>query len=36
MNQFHEEALVILDSFSDSLFKESLKGLVAYTIERNK
>lgn len=36
MNRFHAEALTILDSFTDSLFKDSLKGLVAYTIERNK
>lgn len=36
MNRYHAEALTILESFSDSLFKESLKRLVAYTIERNK
>jgi octaprenyl-diphosphate synthase len=34
MNRFHQEALVILDSFPDSSYKNSLRQLVQFTIDR--
>lgn len=36
MMKYHEEALLILDSFKDSRYKESLVNLVQFTIERTK
>ena len=36
MEKFYEEALEILQSFSDSTFKTSLNGLVQFTIMREK
>jgi len=36
MNKFYAEALLILDSFADSVYKTSLQQLVQFTIERNK
>jgi octaprenyl-diphosphate synthase len=36
MIKYHEEALLILDSFKDSLYKKSLVDLVQFTIERSK
>jgi octaprenyl-diphosphate synthase len=36
MKRFHQEALEILDSFPESVYKKSLIQLVQYTIERNK
>jgi octaprenyl-diphosphate synthase len=33
---YMEEANVILETFPDSDFKNSLRGLVQYTIERTK
>ncbi len=36
MNKFYAEALQILDSFTDSVYKTSLQQLVQFTIERNK
>ncbi len=36
MNRFYTEALEILDSFADSVYKTSLQQLVQFTIERNK
>ena len=36
MKTYHNQALQILDSFSDSESKTSLKQLVSYTIERKK
>jgi octaprenyl-diphosphate synthase len=36
MNLFRDKALAILDSYSDSEVKESLKGFVYFTTERNK
>jgi len=35
MNKFHQEALVILKDFPDSVYKRSLEQLVQYTIDRN-
>lgn len=35
MTKFHQDALIILDSFQDSVYKNSLKQLVQFTIERN-
>ena len=35
MNAIKDEALAMLDSFPNSTIKDSLKGLVAYTIERD-
>lgn len=35
MNRFHQEALAILDDFPESTYKQSLKQLVQFTIERN-
>jgi octaprenyl-diphosphate synthase len=35
MNRFHQEALSILETFPDSLYKRSLAQLVQFTIERN-
>lgn len=35
MEAFHNEALQILDTFPDSVYKTSLKQLVQFTIERN-
>lgn len=36
MNDFHLQALEILDQFRDSVYKQSLKDLVRFTIERTK
>jgi octaprenyl-diphosphate synthase len=36
MNLFRDKALAILDSYPDSEVKESLKGFVYFTTERNK
>jgi octaprenyl-diphosphate synthase len=36
MNLFRDKALAILDSYPDSDVKESLKGFVYFTTERNK
>ena len=36
MNQFHDKALAILDSYPDSEIKESLKEFVNYTTSRKK
>lgn len=36
MNNYYQEAMGILDSFPESEYKTSLKGLVSYTIERKK
>lgn len=36
MLRFQEEAYTILSSFPDSVYKQSLKQLVKYTIERSK
>lgn len=36
MNRYHEEAVAILNKFPDSVYKNSLKELVKYTIERSK
>ena len=36
MEKFYDEALEILQSFKDSAFKDSLNGLVEYTIKRDK
>jgi octaprenyl-diphosphate synthase len=36
MKQFQDEALKILDQFDDSIYKQSLKDLVHFTIERSK
>lgn len=36
MNDFHFQALEILEQFRDSVYKQSLKDLVRFTIERTK
>ena len=36
MIEFRNNALVILDSFPSSEYRESLESLVIYTTERNK
>ncbi|MEM7109546.1 MAG: polyprenyl synthetase family protein, partial [Bacteroidota bacterium] len=36
MKKFYDDALEILDSFEDSVYKQSLGQLVQFTIERNK
>jgi octaprenyl-diphosphate synthase len=36
MNDFHNQALEILDQFQDSVYRQSLKDLVRFTIERSK
>lgn len=36
MERYYREALELLDSFSDSAYKNSLRQLVQYTIERSK
>ncbi|HLT08933.1 MAG TPA: polyprenyl synthetase family protein [Cyclobacteriaceae bacterium] len=36
MDRYYQEALAILQDFPDSDYKESLKALVRYTIERQK
>ena len=36
MRTYYQEARAILDEFPDSPYKQSLAGLVAYTIEREK
>jgi octaprenyl-diphosphate synthase len=36
MKDFQDEALKILDQFEDSIYKQSLKDLVHFTIERSK
>ena len=36
MNKYHKEALTVLDSFPASDYKESLKKLIDFTINRNK
>ena len=36
MEKFYDEALEILHSFKDSTFKDSLNGLVQFTIKRDK
>lgn len=35
MNQYHQQALQLLDNFPDSPYKTSLRQLVQYTIDRN-
>jgi octaprenyl-diphosphate synthase len=35
MHKYHEEALVLLESFPDSQYKRSLVQLVQFTIDRN-
>jgi octaprenyl-diphosphate synthase len=35
MNQFHREALELLEDIPDSVYKESLKQLVQFTIDRS-
>lgn len=35
MNKFHQDALLILNDFSDSVYKRSLTDLVQFTIDRN-
>jgi len=35
MNKFHQDALLILEDFPDSVFKRSLRELVQFTIDRN-
>ncbi|MDH4090712.1 MAG: polyprenyl synthetase family protein [Cyclobacteriaceae bacterium] len=35
MNKFHQDALLILKDFSDSVYKRSLIDLVQFTIDRN-
>lgn len=34
MNQFHRDALAILESFPESVYRQSLKDLVQFTIDR--
>jgi octaprenyl-diphosphate synthase len=34
MNRYHEEAMAILESFPDSRYRNSLKDLVKFTIDR--
>jgi len=34
MNNFHREALMILESFPDSPYRKSLRDLVQFTIDR--
>ncbi len=36
MNNYHQEAISILNEFPDSPYRKSLADLVKYTIERNK
>jgi len=36
MRKYYKEALEILDGFEDSAYKQSLKNLVQFTIERSK
>jgi octaprenyl-diphosphate synthase len=36
MDDFHSQALEILEQFQDSVYKQSLKDLVRFTIERTK
>ena len=36
MNQYHMEALAILNTFPASTSRTSLEQLIAYTIEREK
>ena len=36
MQKFYDEAMEILNSFEDSVYKQSLGQLVQFTIERNK
>jgi octaprenyl-diphosphate synthase len=36
MNAFHEDALGLLNTLPDSVYKQSLKQLVQFTIERNQ
>jgi octaprenyl-diphosphate synthase len=36
MNRYYQEALEMLNTFPDSVYKTSLRNLVTYTIERNK
>lgn len=36
MEMYIDEAMVILDSFPDSVYKQSLRDLVKFTIERSK
>lgn len=36
MYRYHQEANEILDTFEDSVYKQSLKNLVQFTIERSK
>ncbi len=35
MEAFHQEALLLLDTFPDSVYKTSLRQLVQFTIDRN-
>ncbi len=36
MEQYYQEAIAILDTFEDSVYKSSLRNLVQFTIERTK
>ena len=36
MNRYHHEAISILNEFEDSAYKQSLKDMVQFTIERNR
>jgi octaprenyl-diphosphate synthase len=36
MNKFHNEAIEILQQFPDSVYKQSMKDLVRFTIERTR
>jgi octaprenyl-diphosphate synthase len=36
MNSYYQEALEILKTFPDSVYKTSLADLVSYTIDRKK
>jgi octaprenyl-diphosphate synthase len=36
MFDFQSEALSVLDNFNDSVYKQSLKDLVQFTIERSR
>ncbi|NJM26252.1 MAG: hypothetical protein HC859_12925 [Bacteroidia bacterium] len=35
MNKFHQEALLMLDDVAPSIYKNSLKQLVQFTIDRH-
>jgi len=36
MNNFYSQALALLDQFEDSVYKQSLRNLVTFTVERKK